>query len=583
MANLRHPGLPAFKRSLTFKFFLNWRGLMRSILPAIRKSTLWSRAGATIRNKIKRCCGLRKQKYFNKHLKFIGKPLSEVRSKSPPHPFTIPFCPYSAIRISPRNPRLEFICPPSGSDTLKTRAPSFGKLWPSEGSVSEEALRIAAEEGFIWAATDEGILGRSMHTYFHRHNDGTVQDGRLLYQPHRYKAGSQSIDLFFRDHQLSDLIGFVYSRMDPETAARDLIHRIRMAARSAGDQASVVTIILDGENAWEYYPGNGREFLKRFYGLLASAPDIQALTPSEILATTPPNPLPRLMPGSWINANFNVWIGADEDNKAWDLLSDARNFFAKQSSRPDLNSDRIALARQELWIAEGSDWCWWYGPEHSTANDEEFDHLFRKHLSNIYRLLQGETPIELAAPIKRPRVGGYNIFPTALISPAIDGRETTYFEWLGAGIYLPDYRSGSIHQSGQFIKELHYGYDESALYLRVDLKSEFARKQHDFEIRVSIDGENHSRLQATISRDTLTRVEFWDGDQKLQYPSEVRNQVQVAYEHIFELRLNYSILHLDSPQRIALQVSFWVNQLPVQTVPREGWLSLELTKELVVW
>jgi alpha-amylase/alpha-mannosidase (GH57 family) len=464
---------------------------------------------------------------------------------------------------------------------------TFGRrprgLWPSEGSVSEEALRIAAEEGFIWAATDEGILGRSMHTYFHRHNDGTVQDGRLLYQPHRYKAGSQSIDLFFRDHQLSDLIGFVYSRMDPETAAHDLIHRIRMAARSAGDQASVVTIILDGENAWEYYPGNGREFLKRFYGLLASAPDIQALTPSEILATTPPNPLPRLMPGSWINANFNVWIGADEDNKAWDLLSDARNFFAKQSSRPDLNSDRIALARQELWIAEGSDWCWWYGPEHSTANDEEFDHLFRKHLSNIYRLLQGETPIELAAPIKRPRVGGYNIFPTALISPAIDGRETTYFEWLGAGIYLPDYRSGSIHQSGQFIKELHYGYDESALYLRVDLKSEFARKQHDFEIRVSIDGENHSRLQATISRDTLTRVEFWDGDQKLQYPSEVRNQVQVAYEHIFELRLNYSILHLDSPQRIALQVSFWVNQLPVQTVPREGWLSLELTKELVVW
>src|SRR5579885_539429 len=130
MANLRHPGLPAFKRSLTFKFFLNWRGLMRSILPAIRKSTLWSRAGATIRNKIKRCCGLRKQKYFNKHLKFIGKPLSEVRSKSPPHPFTIPFCPYSAIRISPRNPRLEFICPPSGSDTLKTRAPSFGKQWP---------------------------------------------------------------------------------------------------------------------------------------------------------------------------------------------------------------------------------------------------------------------------------------------------------------------------------------------------------------------------------------------------------------------------------------------------------------------
>jgi hypothetical protein len=115
------------------------------------------------------------------------------------------------------------------------------------------------------------------------------------------------------------------------------------------------------------------------------------------------------------------------------------------------------------------------------------------------------------------------------------------------------------------------------------LKSEFARKQHDFEIRVSIDGENHSRLHAGISSNTLSRVEFWDGNRKLQYPSETGHEVQVAYENIFELRLNYSILHLDSPQRIALQVSFWVNQLPVQTLPREGWLSLELTRELVVW
>ncbi|MGH9350940.1 MAG: glycoside hydrolase family 57 protein, partial [Terriglobia bacterium] len=276
---------------------------------------------------------------------------------------------------------------------------TFGRkpagLWPSEGSVSMESLRIAAEEGFAWAATDEGVLGRSIHTFFHRNPDGTVQDGSRLYVPYRLAAGDRSIALFFRDHPISDLVAFVYSRMDPEAAARDLLSRIRAAARSSARQSPVVSVILDGENAWEYYPGNGREFLKRFYSLLASEPDIQTLTPSEILGATETEPLPNLTPGSWIHANFNVWIGADEDNRAWDLLSAARDFFSENAGKPGIDPKRVELARQELWIAEGSDWCWWYGPEHSTANDEEFDELYRKHLSNVYRLLGGDAPDEL--------------------------------------------------------------------------------------------------------------------------------------------------------------------------------------------
>ena len=127
-------------------------------------------------------------------------------------------------------------------------------LWPSEGSVSDEVLRLAAEEGFTWAATDEGVLARTKQMGFYRRGDGTLQGGEELYRPQALATGGKPISLFFRDHQLSDLIGFVYSRMDPQAAAADLHQRIKAAGRSTGQRPAVVSVILDGENAWEYLP-----------------------------------------------------------------------------------------------------------------------------------------------------------------------------------------------------------------------------------------------------------------------------------------------------------------------------------------
>ncbi len=307
-------------------------------------------------------------------------------------------------------PRHRFRHPEDARDQLRAAVALhervFGRrpqgLWPSEGSVSDEVLRLAAEEGFIWAATDEGVLARTKQMGFYRRGDGTLQGGEELYRPHALSTGGKPISLFFRDHQLSDLIGFVYSRMDPHAAAADLHQRIKAAGRSTGQRPAVVSVILDGENAWEYYPGNGREFLKAFYGRIAADPDLRAVTASEALKVTEQGALSHIVPGSWINANYDVWIGADEDNRAWDLLSEARDFYAQHADSPKVTPENRRLAQQELWVAEGSDWCWWYGPEHSTANDEEFDLLYRKHLSNIYRLLGGSPTDELAVPIKRP-------------------------------------------------------------------------------------------------------------------------------------------------------------------------------------
>ncbi|HTS69831.1 MAG TPA: glycoside hydrolase family 57 protein [Terriglobia bacterium] len=490
-----------------------------------------------------------------------------------------------------RLPHQHFRQPGDARDQLRSAVALhervFGRrprgMWPSEGSVSDEVLRLAADEGFIWTATDEGVLGRSRQMGFYRRGDGTLQGGEELYRPHSFEVGGKTVSLFFRDHQLSDLIGFVYSRMDPHAAADDLYHRIKAAGRSTGQRPAVVSVILDGENAWEYYPGNGREFLKAFYGRIAADPDLRAVTASEALKVTEPGTLHHVVPGSWINGNFDVWIGADEDNRSWDMLSDARAFFAQHVDDPQVKPENRALAQRELWIAEGSDWNWWYGPEHSTANDEEFDLLYRKHLSNIYRLLGGSPADELAVPIKSPRVRALTVAPSGQINPKIDGRVTTYFEWLGAGLCQPDYRTGSMHGAAQLVEALYYGYSEKAVYLRVDVGGTFMREHPDFEIRVNVNGGSQTRLHAAIGAAGVKTVEFWKSGESLLVPLGTGDQVQVAFDKIFELQLDYSILAIMPHEQIHLQVSIWMDGLPLQVLPQEGWLALELTEDLASW
>jgi alpha-amylase/alpha-mannosidase (GH57 family) len=456
-------------------------------------------------------------------------------------------------------------------------------LWPSEGSISDEVLRLAIQEGFEWTATDEGVLGRSLQMGFHRQADGTMAGGHELYRPHRFHDGERSIGMFFRDHQFSDLIGFVYSRMDAQAAAADLHNRIRAAGRSTGDRPAVISIILDGENAWEYFPGNGREFLKAFYGRVASDPDLKAVTASEALQVAESGTLTHVVPGSWINANFDVWIGADEDNLAWDLLSEARDFYASKSGDPALDPEKVKLAEQEVWIAEGSDWCWWYGPEHSSAHDAEFDMLFRKHLSNVYRLLGGSPPDELAVPIKRPAVRAEIVEPTARVLPQVDGRVTNYFEWLGAGVYSPDYRSGSMHGGAKCVEAVYFGTGEHSLCLRVDLSPGALEEYPQIEIRINVDGGSRARLHAFIQQSKIGTVQFWKGAEQILVPLGTGDQLLMAFERVFELKMDYTLLGLAAGQKTRLQVALWAEELPLQVIPPEGWLTLDLTEDLVSW
>src|SRR6266853_4727670 len=275
--------------------------------------------------------------------------------------------------------------------------------------------------------------------------------------------------LIFRDHIISDLIGFVYSGMAPQEAANDLMHNIKQSAQPVLDAGhdAVIPIILDGENAWEYYPQSGREFLRRFDDLLQREPGVEAVTVSEAIARHKHfAPLRSLVPGSWIHANFNVWIGAPEDNRAWDYLYNARNFYAQEA--PAASEAQRRLAFEEILIAEGSDWNWWYGPEHHSANDREFDELYRKHLANMYHALGATPPDVLALPITAGQVRPLFTPQTAYIHPQIDGRDIGYFDWLGAAVHTGDRRSSAMHRKVHLLESMYAGIDATNLYCRLD-------------------------------------------------------------------------------------------------------------------
>jgi alpha-amylase/alpha-mannosidase (GH57 family) len=327
-------------------------------------------------------------------------------------------------------------------------------LWPSEGSVSDEALALAAECGFTWSGTDNGVLARTLG-----HHAGSYE----TYRAYCWRQTGHEMRMLFRDHYLSDLIGFTYSRVGAAEAAEHFLNQIRQSA--AGTDA-LVPIILDGENAWEWYEANGRPFLRELYRRISEDPALEALTVSEALAKFKTEPLQGIFPGSWINANFDVWIGAEEDNIAWTYLLAARRAF---DDAKDVPEDKRKLAYEELLIAEGSDWNWWYGPEHGSDNRPEFDQLYRDHLKNVYRALGQEPPAELSRPILKDfGEGEHHEAPRNPIHAVLDGEVTSHFEWLGAGRYRPDPRSGAMHGGSSAAHEMFYGSDDSSLYIRLD-------------------------------------------------------------------------------------------------------------------
>ena len=346
-------------------------------------------------------------------------------------------------------------------------------LWPSEGSVSDAMVPLVAGSGFQWMATDEEILARTTGQGFTRTADGHVEQADRLYRPYRVGPDGASVACGFRDHQLSDLIGFTYAGWSANAAADDFVRRLveagrRFSAATGGGEATVF-VILDGENAWEHYEQQGRPFLRALYGGLQSHPELRTVTMAEACSGELDR-LPSVFPGSWINGDFYIWIGHPDDHRAWGQLVDARR--ALESPPPGLSEQAVTRAREEMLIAEGSDWFWWYGDDHSSEHDLEFDELFRRHVRNVYRALDRPIPEELwVTNITTAPPAAHIERPTGFVRPVIDGEITHYFEWVGAGSVEQAAASGAMHQVAERapgITAVEFGFDLDALFVRVD-------------------------------------------------------------------------------------------------------------------
>jgi hypothetical protein len=308
---------------------------------------------------------------------------------------------------------------------------------------------------------------------------------------------------------------------------------------------------------------------------------IEALTVSEAIAREKsPEKLSSIFPGSWINANFDVWIGSPEDNLAWNHLSAARDFFSQHSE--EVPAQKKELALEELMIAEGSDWNWWYGPEHHSANDRDFDELYRKHLSNVYYVLGAKPPDVLAQPIigsfARPKFTPQ----TTYIHPQIEAKAIGYFDWLGAAMYIADRRSAAMHGGTYLLDTGYAGIDENNLYCRVD----FAQAPLEWAVRDSrlvvavesrADGTpSHTcRLEAEISADGKFAWTF-HGDSLS--PAE-GILMRLCMESSVECRIPLSVLHAVPGSHLRVRFSAWRELLPLDALPQEGSIEVIVLPE----
>ncbi len=274
-------------------------------------------------------------------------------------------------------------------------------IWLSEGAISEDAIALIQEFGFKWTASGEAVWNNSMR--LSGENGENITSKRALYHP--YRLNDYQPRIFFRDDGLSDLIGFEYSKRNSVEAAEDLVKNLVNISDFLGDQASqhVVTIILDGENAWEYYPHNGHYFLDHLYARLSDHNRVRTRCFSELTELPVCRALEKLCAGSWVYGSFSTWVGQQDKNRAWELLIHAKTVYDKIIATGALDEDTATLATRQLAIAEGSDWFWWFGDSNPATSVSDFDKLFRAQLRHLYLILGQTAPAELEIPVS---IGG---------------------------------------------------------------------------------------------------------------------------------------------------------------------------------
>ena len=375
-------------------------------------------------------------------------------------------------------------------------------FWPAEGAVDPKSVALLKECGIEWIATDEEILFRSLNSS-NREN---------LYTPYMYKG----MRIAFRNHYLSDLIGFNYSKMEASDAVLNFMHELDKIEHSDSDATAF--IILDGENAWEFFSNNGFDFFDLLYKNLQQSSWCKTLTMDQV-SQLPAKELPYLAAGSWIHGNFNTWVGHKEKTRAWELIYLTKRDYEHHKS--SLDEDTKNKITDHFLLAESSDWFWWYGDDHYSKFGLEFDELFRFHLIDIYYLINITPPSDLFIPIvEHKSAQNFWLQPQSDISPIINGKHDSFFDWIGCGIVDEGKLFSTMDKERGPIKKILYGQDNEKIYFAFEGKVADLCKSDTLEIIIEPIG-----IRGKIMFDTKS---FFIGD--LQVHAMCEDQLEMSID-----------------------------------------------------
>ncbi|MDD3437259.1 MAG: glycoside hydrolase family 57 protein, partial [Candidatus Gastranaerophilales bacterium] len=458
----------------------------------------------------------------------------------------------------------------------------FGKrptgIWPPEQGVSPQTLELFKELGVEWTISDEGVLTNSIDFNFVRDFKGYLEDPYFLMKTYKYKTENSDIKMIFRDSVIPNLISFEYANHDPKNAANDVYDRIKVIQnklQSSPDENHLLTIALDGENCWENYAQDGLVFLSQIYSMIDQDETLETILISDYLKKEKHHKeLKKIHPGSWINRNFQIWVGEPVKNLAWTYLKKVKEDFDK-FAKANPESKSLEPAQRELMITQGSDWFWWYGEPNDSGKDYIFDYLFREHLKNVYRCLQIKMPEFLDYPLVSTFTKSLRP-PKATISPKING-EINEEEWLNAGcIDIPE---GPVLEGNKLFEKIYYGADENNFYLRIYLSEFFQsncstnpilhqmyiymrncdRKQFQSPVRLINKSENispimkekfHNELRISMMDNKLYPMRLTRAIQGGLWAMQDTKDIKMVYQNVIDISIPFDSIDIKQGEKL---------------------------------
>ena len=415
-------------------------------------------------------------------------------------------------------------------------------FWPAEGAVDEKSVALLKSCGIGWIATDEEILFKSLENH----------ERSALYYPYNYK----DMCMGFRDHALSDLIGFTYQFWEPQKAAEHFISSLLPIYERDND--STVFVILDGENAWEFYENNAFDFFDVLYSRLQETPWLTSVHMEDV-TKLPARPLEKLSPGSWIHGEFNTWVGHPEKTRGWELIYMCKRDYERHQA--NLDNEVKEKIIDHFLAAECSDWFWWYGDDHYTEFSSEFDTLFRSHLIHIYDLMQLSPPSDLFTPIiKNKSSQDFWLKPQSPITPSINGAHESFFEWIGCGTIDENQLFSTMDRVRGPVNKILYGQDENNVYF--SFQADINKLNECDNLRIIIDpiGFNESSTLYDL-HDFRSKKTFKD--------------IEIVFSSVsvLEMRINKTTI---KESKVQFRFEFSKGDSVIQTLPGFGELEIQL-------